>query len=128
MIPKQINKLIQQYTKATLEECEEDRLSNLKKYNANDLESISFVIVDKLEENYVRLMNNDFTEVTEIANKLLAENDLTVASESAHIKKLCRELLIAEQKVLKTELKRWDGDCSDRFLSVAKNYSWCRFI
>ena len=106
MTPKQISKLIQQYTKATLEECEEERLKNLKDYHDNELEANSFVIVDKLEENYVRLMNNDFTEVTEIANKLLAENDLTVASESTPFKKLCRELLIAEQKVLKTELKR----------------------
>ena len=74
MTPKQISKLIQQYTKATLEECEEDRLSNLKKYNDNDLESISFVIVDKLEENYMNLMNNDFSEVAEVANELLAKN------------------------------------------------------
>jgi hypothetical protein len=80
MTPKQINKLIQQYTKATLEECEEDRLSKLKKYNDNHLESISFVIEDKLEENYVNLMNNDFSEVTEVATKLLTKNDLTVAS------------------------------------------------
>jgi hypothetical protein len=101
MTPKQISKLIQQYTKATLEKCEEERLKNLKGYHDNELEANFFVIVDKLEENYVRLMNNDFTEVTEIANKLL-----TVASESTPFKKLCRELLIAEQKVLKTELKR----------------------
>ena len=86
MTPKQISKLIQQYTKATLEECEEERLKKLKDYHDNELEANSFVIVDKLEENYVRLMNNDFTEVTEIANKLLAENDLTVASESTHWK------------------------------------------
>ena len=119
MTPKQISKLIQQHTKATLEECEEERLKNLKDYHDNELEANSFVIVDKLEENYVRLMNNDFTEVTEIANKLLAENDLTVASESTHIKKLCRELLIAEQKVLKTELKRWGGDYSDQLVKFA---------
>ena len=117
MTPKQINKLIQQYTKATLEECEEDRLSNLKKYNDNDLESISFVIVEKLEENYMNLMNNDFSEVTEVANKLLTKNGLTVASESISFKKLCRELLIAEQKVLKTELKKWGGDYSDQLIS-----------
>ena len=56
MTPKQISKLIQQYTKATLEECEEERLKNLKGYQDNELEANSFVIVDKLEENYVRLM------------------------------------------------------------------------
>jgi len=37
MTPKQINKLIQQYTKATLEECEEGRLNNLKNYNDDEL-------------------------------------------------------------------------------------------
>ena len=105
MTPKQINKLIQQYTKATLEDCEEGRLNNLKNYNDHELEGVSLVIVEKLEENYVKLMNNDFSEVTEVANKLLTENSLTVASESTPFKKLCRELLIAEQKVLKTELK-----------------------
>jgi hypothetical protein len=116
MRPKQINKLIQQYTKATLEEYEEDPLSNLKKCNDNHLESISFVIVDKLEENYVNLMNNDFSEVTEVATKLLPKNDLTVASESIPFKKLCHELVIAEQKVLKTDIKRWDGDYSDQLI------------
>ena len=51
MTPKQINKLIRQYTKATLEECEEERLNSLKDINDNDLEGVSHVIVHKLEEN-----------------------------------------------------------------------------
>ena len=119
MTPKQISKLIQQYTKATLEECEEERLKNLKDCHDNELEANSFVIVEKLEENYVKLMNNDFSEVTEVANKLLTKNSLTIASESTLLKKLCRELLIAEQKVLKTELKRWGGDYSDQLVKFA---------
>ena len=119
MTPKQISKLIQQYTKATLEECEEERLKNLKDCHDNELEANSFVIVEKLEENYVKLMNNDFSEVTEVANKLLTKNSLTIASESTIFKKLCRELLIAEQKVLKTELKRWGGDYSDQLVKFA---------
>ena len=117
MTPKQISKLIQQYTKATLEECEEERLKNLKNYNDDDLEDISFVIVEKLEENYVRLMNSDFSEVTETANNLLSKNNITFASDSTPFKKLCLELLIAEQKVLKTELKRWECDYSDALIS-----------
>jgi len=121
MTPKQISKLIQQYTKATLEECEEERLKNLKDCHDNELEANSFVIVEKLEENYVKLMNNDFSEVTEVANKLLTKNSLTIASESTIFKKLCRELLIAEQKVLKTELKRWGGDYSDQLVNFAAN-------
>ncbi len=40
MTPQQINKLIQQYTKATLEECEEERLNSLKDYDDDDLEEI----------------------------------------------------------------------------------------
>jgi hypothetical protein len=119
MTPKQINKLIQQYTKTTLEECEEGRLNNLKNYNDDGLECIFHVIVEKIEENYVKLMNNDFSEVTEVANKLLTKNSLTIASESTLFKKLCRELLIAEQKVLKTELKRWGGDYSDQLVKFA---------
>ena len=121
MPPKQISKLIQQYTKATLEECEEERLKNLKDCHDNELEANSFVIVEKLEENYVKLMNNDFSEVTEVANKLLTKNSLAIASESTLFKKLCRELLIAEQKVLKTELKRWGGDYSDQLVNFAAN-------
>jgi integrase len=121
MTSKQINKLLQQYTKATLEECEEERLSNLKKYNDDDLEGISHVTVEKLEENYVNLMNNDFSEVAEVANELLAKNNIVVASDSTPFKKLCRELLIAEQKVLKTELKRWDGNYSDRLIKFEAN-------
>ena len=48
MTPKQINKLIQQYTKTILEECEEGRLNNLKNYNDDGLECISQVIVEKM--------------------------------------------------------------------------------
>ena len=66
MTPKQISKLIQQYTKATLEECEEERLNNLQDYHDNDLEANAFVIVDKLEENYVRLMNGVAPKLVEI--------------------------------------------------------------
>jgi hypothetical protein len=81
MTPKQINKLTQQYTKATLEECEEKRLNNLKDYDDDNLEYISFVITEKLEENYLKLMNNDFSEVTEAAtNKLCCE--LLIATDS----------------------------------------------
>ena len=76
MTPKQINKLIRQYTKATLEECEEGRLNNLKNYNDDELECISFAVIEKLEENYVKLMNNDFSEVTEVANNLLTKTVL----------------------------------------------------
>jgi hypothetical protein len=79
------------------------------------------VIADKLEENYVNLMNNDFSEVTEVATKFLTKNDLTVASESIPFTKLCRELLIAEQKVLKTELKRWSCDYSDQLIKFEAN-------
>ena len=77
--------------------------------------------VEKLEENYVNLMNNDFSELAEVANELLAKNNIAVASDSVPFKKLCRELLIAEQKVLKTELKRWDGDYSDRLIKFEAN-------
>ena len=69
MTPKQINKLIQQYTKATLEECEEDRLNNIKNYNDDNLEAVSFVIVEKLEGNYVKLMNNDMIFLSKSGHK-----------------------------------------------------------
>jgi hypothetical protein len=75
-----------------LEEYEEDRLNNLKKYDDDDLESIFLVILEKLEENYVTLMNKDFLEVTEFVNKLLAENSFTVARKPTLIRKLFREL------------------------------------
>jgi hypothetical protein len=48
--------------------------------------------------------------------KLLVESSFTILSESTPFRKLCRELLIAEQKVLKTELARWGGNCSDQII------------
>jgi hypothetical protein len=63
------SRLILQHTKSTLEEYEEDRLNNFKKYDDDDLEGISLVIVEKLEENYVKLMNNNFSGVTKVAHK-----------------------------------------------------------
>ena len=106
MTPKQINKLIQQYTKVTLEKCEGERLHNLERVEDDELEGVSLSIIGRLEDNSKNLINNDFIEVTKVAKNLLAKNNLTVSSNSTPIKKLCRELLIAEQKVLKTELKR----------------------
>jgi hypothetical protein len=44
MTAKQISKLIQQYTKAKLEECEEERLKNLKDYHDNELDANSLII------------------------------------------------------------------------------------
>jgi hypothetical protein len=66
-------------------------MSNLKNYNDDDLEGVSFVILEKLGENYMRLMNNDFSEVTEATNKLLFKNNITFASDSTSFKKLWRE-------------------------------------
>jgi len=46
MTPKQINKLIQQYTKATLEKGEEERLQSMQHVDDDELEGVSLAIVD----------------------------------------------------------------------------------
>ena len=46
-------------------------------------------------------MNNDFSELIEPTNKRLYKWIYFI-----HFKKLCRGLLITEQKVLETELKK----------------------
>ena len=62
-------------------------------------------------------MDNDFSGVTEVANKLLTKINLTITNNYTPFKKLCRDLIITEQKVLKTELKRWEGDYSDQLIA-----------
>jgi len=115
MTSDQIDKLIKHYTKVTLEECEEDRLDRMGNIDGDELEAIWGVVHDKLEENNVHLLNNNFSKVTDTANKIIEEHSLSVPRESKVFKQLCRELLKANQHILRTELKRWDGNYSDQF-------------
>jgi|TARA_B110000495_G_scaffold48827_1_gene40802 integrase len=115
MTPKQINQLIQRYTQQTIEEYEGHRLNSTLEVCGDQLEAISGVIVDKLEENCFQLLNNDFSKVSDKADSLLSEKNIQLDKKSNEYRKLCRELLIADQHIWKTELKRMDGDYSDRF-------------
>ena len=67
MTPKQINQLIQRYTQQTIEEYEGHRLNSTLEVCGDQLEAISGVIVDKLEEHCFQLLNNDFSKVSDYA-------------------------------------------------------------
>ena len=121
MTPRQINKLIENYAKQTLEEYEDYRINPTIEQCGDQLEAISGVIVDKLEENCFQLLNNDFSRVSKTADELLEERNIQLDRESDEFRKLCRELLIAEQLIWKAELKRMEGDYSDRLTSVGSS-------
>ena len=84
MTPKQIYKLIQQYTKVTLEKCEGERLHNLERVDDDELEAVSLSIIGRLEDNAKNLINNDFSEVTRVANSLLLKTTLPFQATPLH--------------------------------------------
>jgi hypothetical protein len=63
-------------------------------------------------------LNNNFSKVSQIADSLLSERNIQLNRETSEYKRLCRELLIADQLIWKTELNRIDENYSGRFSSV----------
>ncbi|MBT5868097.1 MAG: hypothetical protein HOH38_04585 [Nitrospinaceae bacterium] len=68
-------------------------------------------------------MSNDFTRVLKVAKELLSSNNINISDTCIEFKRLCRELLIAEQKVLKIELQRWQGDYSTQVPTMPSLHS-----
>lgn len=74
---------------------------------------MSLAITDALEQNDIDLTFNRLERISRTTDELLDEQGIASDRQSPEYKRLCRELLKAEQQVLRIELRRWDGDYSD---------------
>jgi hypothetical protein len=70
------------------------------------------ILGDQLEDAWSDLSFNRLAGVEKIADGLLVGQGVKLDKDSTAYKRLCRELLKAKMEVLKTELKRMDGDYS----------------
>lgn len=95
MTKEQIRALVEEYTKTTLQDGEEERLT--RKVSDEERETISMVYTDLLEQAHFQLLQGDFSSVAPIADELLQTHRLPpLDAESLEHKRLCRELLKAQ--------------------------------
>jgi hypothetical protein len=111
MTKQQIAALVRQYVETTLEECEADRAS--REITQDQHDGVSFAIIDALEQNDIDLTFNRLDRISRTTDELLGQQSIELDRGSPEYKRLCQELLKAEQQVLRIELRRWDGDYSD---------------
>lgn len=110
MTPEQIEALVQRYITDTLQAGEDERVT--RKVSADEQEAISLVYADELAETQGALTANDFTKVSPIADSLLQSHDVALEKSSEDYRRLCRELLKAQQHVFRIEMERWEGNYS----------------
>lgn len=109
MTLEQIQKLVQAYITEELEEQEAWRMS-LKDGGDNDeRDTIDLVLTDSLANTAEQLQRNDYRTISKKADELLQRHKRTLPKTSEAYHRLCRELLKAEQYILKRELDRQDG-------------------
>ena len=110
----QIQSLLDQHLRQSLNDDEERRLSanRIDRDDLDDeLETISFIKSDLKEE----LALNDYEGISSHVDDLLKELNVTPDKKSKNYKKLCRELLKVNIRILDTVEKRTVGDYSDQF-------------
>jgi len=110
----QIQSLLDQHLRQSLNEDEERRLS-VGRIDSDDLddelETISFIKSDLKEE----LALNDYEGISSHVDDLLKELKVKPDKKSKNYKKLCRELLKVNIRILDITEKRTVGDYSDQF-------------
>ncbi len=108
MKPEQIKRLIQQYLSETLAASEEERLTRV--VDDEERDSIGLALTSRLEDTQSRLLGNTIDcRAAETADELLAAHHITLPRDSPEYRRLCVELLKAEQVILRTEIDRWGG-------------------
>ena len=110
----QIQSLLDQHLRQSLNDDEERRLlaNRIDRDDLDDeLETISFIKSDLKEE----LALNDYEGISSHVDDLLKELNVTPDKKSENYKKLCRELLKVNIRILDTVEKRTVGDYSDQF-------------
>ena len=118
----QIQSLLDQYLRKTLNEDEERRLSASRidpDELDDELEVISFIQSDLREE----LALNDYQSIGSSVDDLLEKHKVKLNKKSKNYKILCRELLKVHIKILDVAEKRSVGDYSEELSSSADGKS-----
>lgn len=120
---KQIYELVRSYINTSLQDMEDMKVHNIFvprdiEELSDQIESTEYVIYEKREA----LAYNHLKSIHHITKRVLEENGLTVDEDSSSYKKLSRELIKADIKILETELKRLTGDYSDPEGSLIAGY------
>ena len=116
MTKQQIQSLVNHYMHSTLEECEDDRAFG--EISQEQYEGVTLAIHDALETNNLDLVFNRLGRISATANELMEQHGIRFDYNSVEYRRLCRELLKAEQQVWRIEARRWEGDYSDELVAM----------
>ncbi|MBX3327521.1 MAG: site-specific integrase [Nitrospira sp.] len=109
MTLEQIKRLVQTYITEELESQETWRMSFPNGQDDDQRDTMDLVLTDRLAETTGQLQRNDYKAIAKKADDLLQRHRRTLAKSSEAYHRLCRELLKAEQVIMKRELERQDG-------------------
>lgn len=111
MTEAELRALVSAYISSSLEAGEDDRLHTTR--GPYEIEAVSGAITDLLQSNASDLIFNKFDRIGGAVAALLEERGVALPAESPEYRKLCREILKAEQHVLRRELQAFDGVYDD---------------
>lgn len=109
MTQEQIEALVQEYLSTTLEKCEEERIDRGRVSEA-ELEATWLALSDLLDSTAMNLTEHDYRKIAPTVDELLSLHKLTLDKTSPAYKKLCRSVLVAQQRVVKMEMERLSGN------------------
>lgn len=112
MTQEQIDALVQEYLSTTLDQCEEARIAR-GRVSEDDQEATWLALSDLLDSTVMNLTEHDYRKIAPTVDELLASHKLTLSKTSPAYTKLCRSVLVAQQRVVKIEMERLSGNYLD---------------
>lgn len=109
MTQEQIDALVQEYLSTTLDRCEQERIDR-GRMSEEEQEATWLALSDLLDSTVMNLTDHDYRRISPTVDELLASHKLTLAKTSPAYKKLCRSVLVAQQRVVKMEMDRLSGN------------------
>jgi hypothetical protein len=98
MTKADIQRLAQEYLQKELDEWEDEHIAGSLH---EERDTISSILADRLEDTEAQLAWTDYTKVSSTAESLLREHHQSLPTGSPEFRRLCHELLKAEQTVLR---------------------------
>ncbi len=119
LTPTDIQSLISKYIKQILDADEHDRDMDASPFDSGCNEDHIKILgmIRELSKN--RLMTKSYDWISETLDAFLKEENIVVDKESPAYRKLCREMLKANDHIFQVQQKREQGDYSDEFIYTA---------